>query len=549
MSERNVDMVIVGAGFAGIYMLIKARQAGLNAVVYEAGDSVGGTWYWNRYPGARCDFESFDYSYEFDRDLETEWQWSERYPSQPEILAYLRHVVDRYDLADDIRLGHKVTSADFDERTETWAVTARSEAGEDRTTATYVVLATGALSEPRLPDITGIEDFKGKILQTARWPEEGVDVTGEKVGVIGTGSSGIQVIPELATQAEHLTVFQRTPSYVVPANNRRMSTTERQSVLDLRDAYRDRARGCPLGVYFPSGGPSAKGDTPEHRQEVLEDRWNLGGSALLGAYDDLLVDAESNDHVAQFIRDKIAQIVEDPDTAASLKPTYHVGSRRIVVGTDYYETFNQDHVELVDLLKTPITTITEHGATLGDRQIDLDVLVCATGFDALTGSILAIDIVGRDGERLATAWKDGPQTQLGLQMAGFPNMFIIAGPGSPSVFTNVVRSIEQHVEWISRLLERMRTQGQRVVEAEEHAQHQWVHHVNEVANSTLIPTTNSWYLGANVPGKPRVFLPYLGGAPGYRALCEQVENDGYPGFIFDGKPSRQAQREMENSHV
>lgn len=533
-AEPDVDVAIVGAGFAGIYMLIKARSLGLTARVIEAGPEIGGTWYWNRYPGARCDFPSVDYSYEFDDELQSTWQWTERYPAQPDILAYLHHVVDRYDLRGDIVTERRVVSARWTESGGLWTLSFTGGPTEESLTARHTVLAVGALSAPRLPDFPGLGSFEGETYSTANWPEEPVGVIGKRVAVVGTGSSGVQVIPELAREAERLLVLQRTPAFVVPARNRPRDTTEHEAFVADRAAYRARARCAFQGVYhFASAGPSARMAPREDREAIFEARWAAGGGGITGCYDDILTDRASNQLLADFLRRKIAEAVDDPEVAAALMPTdYPVGGRRIVVGSDYYETFNLPHVRLVDVRRSPVERVTERGIVVGGEEHPLDMLVFATGFDALTGAVLAIDIRGRDGLSMADAWAGGPRTYLGLQTGGFPNLFIVAGPGSPSVLSNLVRSIEQHVDWIGDLLLHMREHGLEVVEPDSAAQDAWVRHVEEVANRTLLPTVDSWYVGANVPGKPRVFMPYLGGVPAYRAICDDVAQHGYRGFAF-----------------
>ena len=535
-ADADVDVVIVGAGFAGIYMLIKARQLGLRARVIEAGPSVGGTWFWNRYPGARCDFPSVDYSYEFDDELQTSWQWTERYPAQPDILAYLNHVVDRHDLRRDIVLERRVTSAHLDETTGLWRVAFSGGGERDEITGRYAVLAVGALSAPRIPDFPGLDSFQGEIHSTANWPTEPVSARGKRIAVLGTGSSGIQIIPELARDADQLLVLQRTPAFVVPARNRPRDAAEHAAFVAERAAYRAKARAAFQGVYhFDSAGPSALAASADERERLFEERWAAGGGGITGSYDDILTNKASNDLLADFLRRKIAEAVDDPRVAAALMPTdYPVGSRRIVVGTDYYETYNLPQVELVNLRESPIERVTPTGIVVGGEERPIDMLVFATGFDALTGAILAIDIQGRGGESMKDAWQAGPQTYLGLQVSGFPNLFVVAGPGSPSVMSNLVRSIEQHVDWIGDLLGYMDERGLRSVEPSRAAEREWVRHTAEVADRTLLPTASSWYLGANVPGKPRVFMPYLGGVPAYRAICDDVARDGYRGFEFTG---------------
>lgn len=525
----NFDVVVVGAGFAGLYQLHRARSAGLRTVVVEAGGGVGGTWYWNRYPGARCDVESVEYSYQFDEALQQEWTWTERYATQPEILAYLDHVADRFDLRRDIRFDTRVTAAAFDDDTGRWTVT--TDDGEVLDAA-FVVLATGSLSSAALPDLPGLADFAGPVLHTGRWPHEPVDLAGARVGVIGTGSSGIQAIPHLAEQAGHLTVFQRTPAYAVPAGNRPLTAEEVDAVKADYPAFRAANSQMTLGFGSrrpPNETPALSVDD-EERRRVYEERWQAGGLSFLGSFGDLLVDTGANATAAGFVRSKIAETVRDPEVAARLMPDTLIGCKRLCVDSGYYATFNRPDVELVDVSATPIDAVTPDGVQVGDRHIDLDVLVCATGFDAMTGSVLRIDIRGRGGRTLADAWAEGPGTYLGLQVAGFPNLFLVNGPGSPSVLSNMVVSIEHHVGWITDCIEDLRAGGGATIEADPEAQASWVRYVNDVASFTLFPTCNSWYLGANVPGKPRVFMPLLGFPP-YVEQCAAVVADGYRGFV------------------
>jgi cyclohexanone monooxygenase len=530
-AAADFDAVIVGAGFAGLYMLHRLREAGFSARVFEAGDGVGGTWYWNRYPGARCDIESVDYSYSFSPELEQEWQWTERYPRQPEILAYLNHVADRFDLRRDIRLGTRVTVAHFDEAGGLWRV--ETDRG-DRCTARYCVMATGCLSAPKRPDLPGVERFAGATYLTGAWPHHEVDFTGLRVGVIGTGSTAIQVIPQVARQAKHLTVFQRTANFSVPARNGPLPEAEQQSIKAGYRARRELSRRSLFGI------PIALPDSPRRTRDIppaelnatLEALWAQGGAmSLLAAAPDILMDADANARVADFVRDKIRATVKDPKVADLLCPTTHpLGTKRLCLDTDYYETYNRDNVTLVDLRATPIDTLTERSVRTTAEDYPLDALIFATGFDAMTGALAAIDIRGRAGRRLRDDWADGPHTYLGLASAGFPNLFLITGPQSPSVFTNMVPSIEQHVEWIADCLEYLRAHCIARIEASENAQADWVAHTAAIANATLMPQADSWYVGANVPGKPRVFMPYLGGLGPYRQRCDQVAADGYAGF-------------------
>ncbi len=538
-AAADFDAVIVGAGFAGLYMLHRLREAGFSARVFEAGDGVGGTWYWNRYPGARCDIESVDYSYSFSPELEQDWQWSERYPRQPEILAYLNHVADRFDLRRDIRLETRVTVAHFDDAAGVWCI--ETDRG-DRCTARYCVMATGCLSTPKPPDLPGVERFAGATYLTGAWPHHEVDFTGLRVGVIGTGSTAIQVIPQVARQARHLTVFQRTANFSVPARNGPLPAAEQQRVKagyrERREVSRQSLFGIPIAM--PDAPPRRTRDIPPAElNATLEELWAQGGAmSMLAAAPDVLMDPEANARVADFVRNKIRATVKNPAVAELLCPTTHpLGTKRLCLDTEYYETYNRDNVTLVDLRATPIDTITEHGLRTTTQEYPLDALIFATGFDAMTGALAAIDIRGRAGHRLRDDWADGPHTYLGLATAGFPNLFLITGPQSPSVFTNMVPSIEQHVEWIGDCLDYLRANRIARIEASENAQADWVAHTAAIANATLMPQADSWYVGANVPGKPRVFTPYLGGLGPYRQRCDQVAAQGYAGFELTPAPT------------
>lgn len=528
--DHNVDAVVVGAGFAGLYMLHRLRRNGWRALVLEAGSGVGGTWYWNRYPGARCDVESLEYSYSFDEDLQQEWEWSERYAAQPEILRYLEHVADRFDLRRDIELDTRVVGASFDQSTNRWDV--RTERG-DHYAAQFLIMATGCLSSANVPDIPGLEDFTGEVLHTGRWPKDGVVLHGKRVGVLGTGSSGIQAIPVIAREAAQLVVFQRTPAYSVPARNGPLDPEAQRRVKaeyrSLRDANRMMMTG--FGSRFPPPGPSALAATPEEHRREFEARWTHGGFAFLTAYADLTLDEAANRIAAEFVREKIQQTVQDVETASALSPTQVIGCKRLCLDTDYYETFNRPNVRLVDLRRTAIERVTPTGVTTTAEHVDLDSIVLATGFDAMTGALLAIDVRGRDGTTLREAWSAGPVTYLGLGVPGFPNLFVVTGPGSPSVLTNMVVAIEHHVEWIADCIGHLRRVGADAIEASSEAADSWVDYVNSVAALTLFPTCNSWYLGANVPGKPRVFMP-LPGFPPYVAQCADVAASDYDGFVI-----------------
>jgi cyclohexanone monooxygenase len=527
---REVDAVVVGAGFAGMYMLHKLREQGLAVQVFEAGDGVGGTWYWNRYPGARCDIESMEYSYGFDEGLQQEWEWTERYAPQPEILSYANHVADRFALRDDIQLGTKVTRAAFEGSTSTWRV--GTDQGDD-VRARFVIMATGCLSAANTPEIDGADTFEGPTYHTGRWPHEGVDFTGKRVGVIGTGSSAIQSIPIIAEEAAELTVFQRTATFTVPAWNQPLDPV---AVKEIKAEYADfRAENklmpSAFGARMERSDRSALEVTDAERREEFERRWANGGLAFLGAYTDLLLDRDANDLAAEFVREKLREVVDDPDLVRKLTPDQVVGCKRLCVDTGYWATFNKPHVHLVDLRDTPIEAITPTGIRTTAGEHELDAIIYATGFDAMTGALLRIDIAGRGGRTLQEAWAAGPRTYLGLGVEGFPNLFTITGPGSPSVLTNMLVSIQQHVEWIAECIAHLDEEGHATIEASLDAQDAWVDFVNAVAGFTLFPTCNSWYLGANVPGKTRVFMP-LPGFPTYVEQCDKVAEDGYSGFVL-----------------
>ena len=523
------DVVVVGAGFAGMYMLHKLRGLGFDVVVVERADGVGGTWYWNRYPGARCDVESMQYSYSFDPNLEQEWEWSERYSGQPEILRYANHVADRYDLRRDIHFETTVTAVDWDDDACQWNL--QTDRGAYR--ARFVVMATGCLSTANLPRFEGAETFEGPTYHTGRWPHKGVDFNGKSVAVIGTGSSAVQAIPVIAAECRELTVFQRTPNYSVPARNQPLDPAEQA---DWKANYRElRARmvteQAAMVQRLPGNEDLAKEASDNEFTQRMEQRWEVGGFTFYRAYGDIALDAESNDRVAEFVRRKIAQVVHDPAVAAKLTPHNTIACKRPCLDTHYYETFNQPHVHLVDVSATPIERISPAGVVVDGTEYPVDAIVYATGFDAMTGTLLRMNITGRGGVRLADHWDAGPRTYLGLGVAGFPNMFTVSGPGSPSVLTNMIPSIEQHVDWIARCLVDLRERSTTVIEAKPDAEAYWVDHVNAVADLTLYPTCNSWYLGANIPGKTRVFMP-LPGFPPYVEICEDVASDNYRGFAL-----------------
>jgi cyclohexanone monooxygenase len=531
-SNTDFDAIVVGAGFAGLYMLHRLRDAlGLSVRVYEAGDGVGGTWYWNRYPGARCDSDSYIYCYTFDKALWQEWEWSERYPEQPEILRYLNHVAERFDLKRDIQFGTRVTAATFDERTNRWEV--RTDQG-NVVSARYLITAVGCLSATNLPNFEGLESFAGKWYHTSQWPHDGVDFTAKRVGVVGTGATAVQAIPEIAQQAKHLTVFQRTPGFCVPARNGKVDP----AVVKARKADYDgivaRIRSSYFGFELNFIEKSALEASPEEREREFDARWDTGGFGFwLGNYQDMLFDKAANDLCADYLKKKIRAAVKDPVVADKLIPkTYPYGTKRQPLDTNYYETFNKDNVLLVDAREAPIEEITPKGIRAGGKEYELDIIVFATGFDAMTGPLTRIKIQGRGGQLLSQKWEAGPYTYLGMAIAGFPNLFTITGPGSPSVLSNMPVSIEQHVEWISDCIVYLRAHNLATIEATAKAEEQWTAHVADVASATLMLGANSWYLGANIPGKARVFMPYIGGVGSYRQKCNEVVAQGYEGFVL-----------------
>ena len=533
MSQSNtatqaVDAVIVGAGFSGLYLLKRLRDLGFSTRVFERGGDVGGTWYWNRYPGARCDVESMQYSYSFDDELQQEWHWPEKFSAQPDILAYFNHVADRFDLRKDIGFNTSVVAAHFDEASRHWDI--ETDKGE-HVSARFYIMATGCISTANMPDMEGLSDFQGTIYHTGNWPHEKIDFTGQRIAVIGTGSSGIQSIPVLAQEADHVTVFQRTPHYSVPSMNIEMTDEYAQ---DWKDHYAERRadmRYTASGSVRKPDGVSALSVDEDERQATYEARWNMGGMAFLRSFTDLLTSQEANNTAAEFVRAQIRKIVKDPEVADRLSPkSYPVGTKRICVDTGYYETFNRDNVELVDIVAGPIERMTQTGLVAGGRAFHFDSIVFATGFDAMTGTLLRVDIRGRDGLALKDKWYAGPRTYLGLMSEAFPNLFMITGPGSPSVKGNMATSIEQHVDFVADCLVHLREQGIEVIEPERNAEDAWVDHVQEVANATLFPCANSWYMGANIPGKPQLFMPYIGGVGTYRKKCEEIVAEGYKGF-------------------
>ncbi len=532
--SAEFDALIVGAGFSGLYQLHALRdRLGLSAQVLEAADGVGGTWYWNRYPGARCDSESHSYCFSFSDELINEWEWSERYPGQPEVMRYLDFVADRLDLKRDIRFQTKVVAAEYDEAHNRWHVT--TEAGQ-RLSATYLITAVGCLSAANIPDITGLDRFEGDWYHTGLWPHEGVDFSGKRVIQIGTGSTGIQAAPVIAEAAAHLTVLQRTPNYSVPAQNAPLTDEFRRHVKETFPEIRRTMRSTPNGHAFTIADRSVFDVTPEERDAIYEAAWAKGGLQFRASFRDVLMSKEANDTAAEFVKKKIREIVDDPVIAEQLANIDHpYAGKRPPIDTNYFETFNRDNVTLVDVRTDPIEEITPAGVRLrSGAEHAADIIVFATGFDAMTGTLLRMGIKGRDGLPLEQAWEAGPRNYLGLQVPGFPNMFTITGPGSPSVLCNMPVPIEQHVEWISDCISHLRQHGIARIEATDDAADDWVEQVNEAARATLLSEVeHSWYLGANVPGKPRVFMPYAGGMTRYRAICDGVAANGYEGFELD----------------
>ncbi len=529
----RLDVAIVGGGLAGLYAIHRLRGLGLKVRAYEAGSGVGGTWFWNRYPGARCDVESLEYSYSFSNELQQEWKWPERYGGQPQILQYINHVADRFDLRRDVQLNTRIKTALFDAKANEW--TLKTEAGEE-IRARYVVMAAGNLSTPRVPDFKGIHDFKGKWYHSGLWPHEGVDFTGLRVGVIGTGSSGVQMIPIIAQQARRLTVFQRTANFSLPARNGPMGEEKERSHKAEYPARRAAAMDTPFAIGgYPKPTQKTLEATPEERAKIYEAKWQEGGSiSYLYSYTDLLVSKDANDTASEFARNKIRATVKDPKTAELLAPKDHpIGTKRLCLDTNYYETYNRPNVALVDVRSDPIQELTPTGLRLASGAThDLDAIVFATGFDAMTGALKEIDLSTSDGAVLRDHWEGGPLTYLGLMVSGFPNMFVVTGPGSPGVKTQMIASIEQHVDWIADAIDHLGKHQLDRIEPTAQAEMDWVHHVNQVADSTLYPLANSWYMGANIPGKPRVFMPYVGGFDRYKKHCDAIAAQGYEGFTL-----------------
>ena len=531
MKNVDVDVVVVGAGFSGLYLLYRLRKAGFSTRVFERGGDVGGTWYWNRYPGARCDVESLQYSYSFDEQLQQDWHWPEKFSAQPDILAYANHVADRFNLKKDIEFNVEVKASRFDENLKTWKITTNT--GEE-IDAQYFIMATGCISTTQIPNIKGLSDYVGNTFHTGDWPHEEVDFSGQSIAVIGTGSSGIQSIPVLAKQAKKLTVFQRTPNYSIPSQNEPMTKKYERSWKDVYSERRKEMRYSAHGSLKDLNDVPALSVDEDQRQELYTKRWAIGGTGFLGSFNDLLTNADANYTAAEYVRQQIKRVVKDKETAEILCPrSYPIGTKRICIDTGYFETYNRENVNLVDISKKPIQRLVADGIIVDDQLYAFDSIIFATGFDAMTGSIFNVDIKGRGGLALKEKWNAGPKTYLGLMSASFPNLFMITGPGSPSVKSNMIMSIEQHVDLVIETLLSMRRKGLSVVEPELEAENKWVDHVQEVANKTLFPQANSWYMGANIPGKPRLFMPYIGGVGAYREICEEIVANNYRGFKFE----------------
>ena len=523
--NEELDVIIVGAGFSGLYMLYKMRKMNLKALIIERASDAGGTWFWNRYPGARCDIESIEYSYSFSDELQQEWNWSNRYSDQSEILEYINYVVKKFNLKENIVFNTSVKSATFDENLKNWIVETDSKSYSSK----FCVMATGTLSSIKQPNFDGLENFKGDWYVTGEWPHEKLDFTSKKVAIIGTGSSAVQSIPVIAEEAKNLTVFQRSPNYTIPANNRPLTEKELSNAKSSYDQIREKAKYTRAGIGYNQFDERKLLDlSSEEIKKELNNRWKMGGQEIFTAgFTDVGVSLEANKIVADFVKSKIREIVKDPNVAKLLSPEDAIGCKRLCADTNYFETYNRENVELIDLNSNPINSITENGILTKNKEFKFDTIIFATGFDAMTGALQAIDITGKNGKKLKQVWKDGPKSFLGLLINGFPNLFTVTGPGSPSVLTNMMVAIEQHVEWISDCINFLSKSNLNEVEADELFQIEWMDHIEEVAKNTLRYTCNSWYVGANVPGKKRVFMPYAGGFGKYREKCDEIAENNY----------------------
>lgn len=534
MTDKQVndfDAVVLGAGFSGLYMLYRLREAGYSTRVFETGGGVGGVWYWNRYPGAKCDIESIYYNYTFSKELYQEWTWTSKYPEQKEIRSYLNYVADKFNLRKDIQFNTRITAAHFDKESSKWKIQT-----DDGTiiTATFFISGAGCLSAANVPDFKGLDSFQGDWYHTGKWPQEKVDFKGKRVGVIGNGSSGVQAVPEIAKEAGHLTVFQRTPQYTIPARNYRYDPTFIQQTKDNYEGIKRIMHASPTGNGLQIADVSALEDSPDEQAKVYEKAWQEGGFAFTSTYNDLFINVDSNKTASDFIRTKIKETVKDPETANKLLPNYFFGTKRPILDTGYYETYNRENVKLADVKNDPIVEITPNGIRTQKAEYDLDILVFATGYDGMTGPLFKIDIRGSEGISLKEKWEDGAavRTYLGLATAGFPNFFMITGPESPSVLVNMPTAIEQHVDWITDCIEYLTQNNIDVIEPKREAEEAWSRHCREVAESTLYVKTDSWYTGANIEGKPRSFLIYLGGFIPYKQKCNEVTASGYDGFVL-----------------
>ena len=524
---KEFDAVIIGAGFAGIYQLLKLRRLGLNVIILEKADQIGGTWHWNRYPGARCDIPSLEYSYQFDESLQQEWNWTEKYSAQPEILEYLNHVADRFELRDGIQFEEEVQSAKFNEDNLKWNLSTNKATYQTK----FCIFATGCLSVPNKPNFDGIENFEGELLQTSNWPHEEQDFTGQKVAIIGTGSSAIQSIPIIAEQAKELYVFQRTPNYSIPSNNGPMDKSIEKETKARYSEFRKENYLNGFGIAGISDESLIAETDLEEVHQQLEENWQGAGLGFFGGYADIPIDKGANEVAADFVRNKIKEIVKNPDTASLLCPDYHIGGKRLCVDTGYFETFNRENVHLIDLKENPIQTINTNSIE-ASKSYEIDTLILATGFDAMTGALTNIDITGREDIKLKDQWEEGAKSYLGIGISNFPNLFTITGPGSPSVLSNMMPSIEQHVNWITDCIDWMLKNDKEVIESSETAEEEWMSLVNEIADMTVFTDTKSWYNGSNIEEKAKAFLPFIG-VPVYTEMIEEIVNEDYKGFIFD----------------
>ena len=531
---QTADVLVIGAGFAGLRALYRFRGLGYKVRVLEASEDVGGVWYHNGYPGARCDVESYDYSYSFSPELEQEWRWSERYATQPEILRYINHVTERFDLRRDIQFNTRMTNATYDETAARWVI--ETEGGETFE-AQFLMMCVGQLSTPKSPSYPGLSSYKGEVIHSGKWPKHEVTYEGKRVAIIGTGSSGMQMTPVIAQQAKQLTVFQRTPNYSIPAANAPVTDEEDAQVKAHYRERRDRAWNSATGLGFMPNKTSALDVSPEEREKAYEASWNRLGFGFALTYYDILLNKQANDTAADFIRRKIASVVNDPVVREKLLPKNHAfAARRPSVDSGYFQAFNRDNVELADLRESPIVEFTPEGIRTAVKLHEFDMIIFATGFDVFTGSLFKPNIIGRNGITLKQKWADGPVTHLGVGASGFPNLFIVVGPGSPSLLSNVLVSTEEQIDWMAAFVEHMKANKQAVFEVQAEAEKEWGHHINERVKETLYLSTDSYYNGAEVKGKPRVFMPYSGGVRGYRRILQKVAAEGYTGFSLSAKP-------------